>query len=147
MRVKSYFTVRELSVRSALSELYGLVALGGEVLHRRLDFPDPWEHRDNLGNAWLQQHLLNVPNATEPGYSIAYNLQMPWLQPGFDWDFALHVRGDSRWVTHLLPYTVYVTLHHDETARSVFESIFSTGELVYRGFALGGDERRHLPAR
>jgi hypothetical protein len=99
MRVKSYFTVRELSVRSALSELYGLIALGGEVLHRRLDFPDPWEHRDNLGNAWLQQHLLNVPNATEPGYSIAYNLQMPWLQPGFDWDFALHVRGDSRWVT------------------------------------------------
>jgi len=99
MRVKAYFTVRELSVRSAWSELFGLVALGDEVLHRRLDFPDPWEHRDNLGNAWLQQHLLNVPNATEPGYSVAYNLLMPWLKQGFDWDFAVHVKGDSRWTS------------------------------------------------
>ena len=41
---------------------------------------------------------MNVHNATEPGYSIAYNLLMPWNKPNFDWDFALHVKGDSRWV-------------------------------------------------
>ena len=58
MRVKAYFTVRELSVRSALSELFGVISLGDEILERRLSFPDPWEHRDNLGNAWLQSHAL-----------------------------------------------------------------------------------------
>ena len=98
MRVKTYFTVRELSVRSALCELFGIVSLGDEILDRRLEFPDPWEHRDNLGNPWLQEHMLNTKNATEPGYSIAYNLLMPWNKQGFAWDFALHVKGDSRWV-------------------------------------------------
>ena len=98
MRVKTYFTVRELSVRSALSELYAIASMGDEILYPRLAFPDPWEHSDNLGNAWLQEHLLNVANATEPGYSRAYASAMPFLPVGFESDFAVHVKGDSRWV-------------------------------------------------
>ena len=110
MRVKVYFTVRELSVRSALSELFGVSFLDGEILAPRLSFPDPWEHRDNLGNAWLQQHLLNTPNVSEPGYSVAYNLEMPWNPQGFDWDFAVHVKGVFATVEHcdaLLELTMY----------------------------------------
>ena len=94
----SLFQVRELSVRSAYSEFFGIASLGDEILHSRLDFPDPWEHRDNLGNTWLQEHVLSSDNASEPGYSIAYNTLMPFMPDGFEWDFSVHVKGDSRWV-------------------------------------------------
>ena len=51
-----------------------------------------WEHRDNLGNSWLQEHLLGRIDVgggagagadaaaaalmAEPGYSIAWNQLM-----------------------------------------------------------------------
>jgi hypothetical protein len=113
MRVKTYFTVRELTVRSAMSELFAIASLGDEIIDTRLSFPDPWENRMNLGNYWLQEHLLGrlPPNASyggnssaaaaalidEPGYSIAWNQEMPWNPLGWRWDYAVHVRGTSRW--------------------------------------------------
>lgn len=105
MRTKIYFTIRELTVRSALSELFAISSLDDEIIEPRLAFPDPWEHRDNLGNSWLQEHFLgridhhgNVSALrAEPGYSIAWNQLMPWNPLGWRWDYAVHVRGDSRW--------------------------------------------------
>ena len=91
--------MRALPVRSAFSEFFGIASLGDEILHRREDFPDPWEHRDKLGDTWLQEHVLSTDNASEPRYySVAYNTLMPFMPVGFQWDFAVHVKGSSRWV-------------------------------------------------
>ena len=125
MRVKAYFTVRELTLRAAEgAEFWAATSLGDEVILPRYpadlrgDQPDPWDDGYPFGNPWLKEHLLTTDNSPNnsghcnttqrpacPGiqinYSPAYSAAIPssLSDPTVRgrWDYSVHVSAVSRW--------------------------------------------------
>ncbi len=125
IRVKAYFTVRELTVRAAEgAEFWAATSLGDEVILPRYpadlrgDMPDPWDDGYPYGNQWLKEHLLTAGNSPGnsghcntsqrhpcPGlpinYSPAYTAAIPssLSDPTVRgrWDYSIHVSAVSRW--------------------------------------------------
>lgn len=126
IRVKAYFTVRELTVRAAEgAEFWAATSLGDEVILPRYpadlrgDMPDPWDDSYPFGNQWLKEHLLTASDSpgnsghcntsqrphpcpgVQVNYSPAYSAAIPssLSDPTVRgrWDYSIHVSAVSRW--------------------------------------------------
>lgn len=86
LRVKLYYTVRELSVRAI--EIFALRSLGHEILLAE----KPESH--GAGASWLKEHL-----DPDLSYSAAWYTR---LAGGEDFDQALENNGSSRWANYYL---------------------------------------------
>eukprot|EP01052_Picozoa_sp_SAG31_P009023 SAG31_NODE_466_length_15291_cov_7.540066_8_plen_1560_part_00 len=71
--LKIYHEIHELSTRSSDSELWALLSLGDEVLQPKFPLASwPGGASNLLGFQWLQEHLLQTTNKSNPNYANAF---------------------------------------------------------------------------